>query len=337
MLHLRFIAGAKDHPSAKERLGDFCSRTTPSWSLAPHGAYLDLTGCGRLLGFGADGPALVCENARRHFGELTGGSGPTPLAARLASLISIRLGAGQVMVVPPGSVESFLSAFPVSVLQNYPRAAERLRSLGIRTLGDLQVVPDALLKAVFGESASGLSAEATGQAGFEFNNTDHSQEEEYMVAGMKADRPLVSPVGLAACGEGLALRALARYPSGPRGCEFWRMKARFAPQKMHFSRMRSVEAGTLGSWRRLLQGLLKKLNVHRQGILALELWAGPEVLHYGGQGVLFASDRKDELLASALGRINKISPGGICTASEHLLERWGVRWYGPAEISNHFE
>lgn len=305
--------------------------------MAPHGVYLDLTGCGRLLGYGPDGPAKVCQNARQHLGEVTGGAGPTPLSARLASLVSFRLGRRQVLVIPPGSAASFLSAFPVSVLRDYPRITERLRSLGVRTLGDLQIVPEPLLKAVFGDAASRLLAEAAGCAEFEFHNTENSPEKLDLVAGLKLARPLISPVGLAACGEGLAMRALARYPSGPRSCAFWRLKSRFSQQDTHAFQMRSEEGGTTGSWRRLLQSLLKKQGVHRQGVLSLELWAGPEVLHYGGQGVLFAEDQQDEKLARALGQINKVCPGGISTASEQLLARWGICWYGPQDCPAGFE
>ncbi len=91
----------------------------------------------------------------------------------------------------------------------------------------------------------------------------------------------------------------------------------------------SNETGTLSAWRGLLRNLLERLSHNRLGITYLELWCcrGPGV--GARQGYLFPADEKSRQLGVVLGQMNGPGKPGVGTASEQLLSRWGICWYGP--------
>jgi len=117
-------------------------------------AFLDVTGAGRLFGEGAEIAAAI---RRRVAEELrlscSVGVAPTKLIAKLASEAAkpratpagITPGAG-VVVVAPGEELAFLHPLPVQALWGVgPATLERLRRLGVATVGDLAAVPEATL------------------------------------------------------------------------------------------------------------------------------------------------------------------------------------------------
>jgi hypothetical protein len=323
-----------------EKLHRFCSRTTPDWALAPHGAYLDISGCGRIFGRGPDGPAKVCHLAQADLGCLCGGAGSSLLAARLASRIAYSSQPpavdtstrakepGVVFVVPPGNSPIFLASFPVAVLEDFPTAVRQLQNLGVRTLGDLQVVPEALLRAVFGDQGKLLAAEAWGQDSFGLGRSRAPLSRFELVAGARLARPLESVVGQAALGEGLALRAMAIFPLGPRSCPLWQLRSGTVAGAVAQATLRSADGPTLGAWRRLVQALRGKLPANRPGIKFLELHALKSHTVGTFQGELFVEGQKEQALALALSRINRQPGSGVRPASEQLLDRWQVNWYG---------
>lgn len=333
ILHLRFPIESR----AEEKcvggplpsIVAFCQATTPHWDIKPEGVYLDLTGTGRLLGWGTDGPARVCRRAGQDLGVQTGGAGPTLLAARLASLLTVRLGAQGLFIVPVGSVQAFLASFPVGVLEDHPSQVRRLRELGVRTLGDLQRVPPALLKAVFGNVADDLLAEAVGSAPVSFAQKNATVQPAELVAGASLTRPLTSAAGHTALLDALALRAMAGFSEGPASCQSWQLRSRLTGQRHLRTSLCSDEAGTLGGWRRMLRKLWERLPIMRQGITNIELWCCPRPGKGPRQGLLFPADERARRLAEVLGRINGSGHSGVCTGSAQLLSRWGIRWYGP--------
>ena len=221
ILHLRLKNFDRDSATGNRvpSLIGFCRRTTPTWELSPCGAYLDLTGTERLYGPGIDGAALVSRSAiscldinylipnRRagnNEGPVAAGSGPTRLTAGLASLTAARAGGG-ILAVLPHQVSVFLQPFPVDFLPARRSVVSRLHQLGVRTLGDLQVVPRSLLGSVFGPDGGRLADEALGSgtgvttAG-KMSATEQTTGLE-LVVGIRLPRPvssdrLVSALGL---------------------------------------------------------------------------------------------------------------------------------------------
>ncbi len=200
----------------------------------------------------------------------------------------------------------------------------RLRNLGVRTLGDLQVVPDDLLLAVFGTEGKRWASLARGvdQAGPRNQITSPSQS----IILVSWNGPLVSREEISALIEGLAIRLVALCPGGGASRTFWELVGRF-PHGSRRVRASGSGDSTLAAWRSLLSHLLHLLERHRQGLLGLELRGGPSLASAGtGQINLFPACEAQVRLADALERINRRCPGSMTTASEHLLFRKGVRW-----------
>lgn len=135
-------------------------------------AFLDVTGARRLFG---DGRAIAEAIRGRVRDELhlscSVGVAPTKLLAKLASEAAkpkagpsgIRPGRG-VVEVPPGGELAFLHPLPVQALWGVgPATLERLRRLGVQTVGDLAALPlDALVASLGRASGTHLHRLANG-------------------------------------------------------------------------------------------------------------------------------------------------------------------------------
>jgi len=124
-------------------------------------AFLDVTGCQLLHG---SGPDIAREIQGRIAGELSlpasVGVATSKTVAKIAS--DLRKPRGLV-VVPAGEEERFLAPLPISRLPGAgPRTTERLRLVGIHTLGALAAAPTSLLVEVLGPGAKGLRLRACG-------------------------------------------------------------------------------------------------------------------------------------------------------------------------------
>lgn len=127
-------------------------------------AFLDVTGARRLFG---PAPRIAAEIRDRILAELqlasSVGVGTTKSMAKLASkrakprVVAGRLEPGPgVVVVPPGEELAFLHPLPVSALWGVGAATgERLRRLGVTTVGDLAAIPTPTLVAALGASLGG--------------------------------------------------------------------------------------------------------------------------------------------------------------------------------------
>jgi DNA polymerase-4 len=124
-------------------------------------AFLDVTGALRLFGSGA---AIAASIRARTSGELalscSVGVAPNKLLAKLASVAAkptatperISPGAG-VVVVAPGEELAFLHPLPVQALWGVgPATLERLRRLGVTTVGDLAAVAEPTLVHTLGKA-----------------------------------------------------------------------------------------------------------------------------------------------------------------------------------------
>jgi DNA polymerase-4 len=122
-------------------------------------AFLDVSGSERLFG---PGPLIAAAIRGRIATELglvcSVGVAPVKFLAKLASeaakptasLAGVAAGAG-VVVVEPGQELAFLHPLPIEALWGVgPATAERLRRLGVTTVGALAVVPERVLEAAVG-------------------------------------------------------------------------------------------------------------------------------------------------------------------------------------------
>jgi DNA polymerase-4 len=120
-------------------------------------AFLDLTGTERLLG----PPRRAGEALRRAVREATGlavsvGIAPTKLVAKIASDEAKPDG---LLEVSPADVRAFLEPLPVGRLWGVGWVAEqRLRGVGIATIGDLARKDEARLRALLGDALGAQAA-----------------------------------------------------------------------------------------------------------------------------------------------------------------------------------
>ena len=124
-------------------------------------AFLDVTGARRRLGSGGEIAAQVRSEVRERLGlACSVGVASTKLVAKLASEAAkpkvspagIRPGPG-VVVVPSEDELEFLQGHPVQALWGVgPATLERLRRLGVSTVGDLAALPEASLVGVLGQA-----------------------------------------------------------------------------------------------------------------------------------------------------------------------------------------
>jgi DNA polymerase-4 len=113
-------------------------------------AFLDVTGCERLFG-PAEEIARQIQRRLREELELSASIGVAPNRF-LAKLASEREKPGGLVVVRPEGVEEFLRELPLEEVWGVGAVtAERLRRLGLRTVGQLAVYPADLLEQQFGE------------------------------------------------------------------------------------------------------------------------------------------------------------------------------------------
>ena len=124
-------------------------------------AFLDVTGARRRLGEGGEVAARIRSDVHEQLGlACSVGVATTKLVAKLASEAAkprvspagVQPGLG-VTVVAPEEELGFLQAHPVQALWGVgPATLERLRRLGVSTVGDLAALPEASLVAALGQA-----------------------------------------------------------------------------------------------------------------------------------------------------------------------------------------
>jgi DNA polymerase IV len=114
-------------------------------------AFLDVTGSRALFGDGEQiARRIKAEVAAEERITASIGVAPNKFLAKIASDLDKPDG---LVVVPAGGVEAFLAELPVERLWGAgPKAQERFRSLGVRSVGEVAQLPLARLRHAFGES-----------------------------------------------------------------------------------------------------------------------------------------------------------------------------------------
>lgn len=125
-------------------------------------AYLDVTGCERLFG----PPLAIAKAVRARIAERLGLSASVGVAsgrcvAKIASELAKPAG---ILMVLPGREAELLAPLPVGRMPGIgPVLEAKLTALGVRTLGDLARIDEALLERVFGVYGPLLRRRALGQ------------------------------------------------------------------------------------------------------------------------------------------------------------------------------
>jgi len=124
-------------------------------------AFLDLTGCERLLGGPVAAARAIRDAVRAECGlTCSVGVAPNKFVAKIASDLEKP---DALVVVPPGAVTAFLAPLPVERMWGVgPRGGGTLRAIGIRTFADLAAADPARLRRAVGAHAGALAALARG-------------------------------------------------------------------------------------------------------------------------------------------------------------------------------
>lgn len=315
--------------SLRRRIDEFCAAVTPRWRVDACGVTVDLGGLGRLHGVGVPAAEKLCAAAAKHFSVWSAGWGPSPLVARLASRRAGQWGQGRLLAVPPGNVSVFLESVPVEAQPLGEGLHDRLHLLGVHTLGDLQMVPQDLLLAVFGEEGRLLHRAAFGHEDWG-GRKNRPDSRPVLVARARWPRPLDAPEVRQALWRGLALRGLTWSQTRPPGRYRWRLELRRAGGPRQKSTSVAEMPGDVGGWVALVTRLWQPLSQRRTGLLEVALFGAVRGAGQDGQLDLFPDRNEAEELGRTLGRIRRRLDPHLRTAGEILLERWGVRWEGEA-------
>jgi len=177
-------------------------------------AFLDVTASRELFG---DGPTIAArikrEIAERERLTCSVGVAPSKYAAKVASDLEKPDG---LVVVPPGTERGFLAPLDLSRLWGAgAKAQERLRRLGLRTIGDVARLERSVLEASLGSAAGGRFHElANGVDGRRVNPDAERKSlgKEITFSSDVSDRERIERTLLGLCegvGRGLRRRGLA--------------------------------------------------------------------------------------------------------------------------------
>ena len=124
-------------------------------------AYLDCTGSQALLGTPDRVAVRLRDEVKQKCGlDISIGVASSKLVAKVASELRKPRG---LVIVPPGEEAGFLAPLPLARLPGCgPSTAARLERIGVRTIGELAGLPEALMSELFGQYGRALAAHARG-------------------------------------------------------------------------------------------------------------------------------------------------------------------------------
>jgi len=183
--------------AALQRLADWALRFSPLVEPAAPGTLLvDITGCQRLFGNEESiARQALAGLARQGFAARAAIADTVGAAYAVASA-----GSQTIVVVPVGQVPAFLAPLPPAALRIDPRTSERLNALGVRSIGDLLVLPRASLPSRFGPQLVRRLQQALGEV---FEGVIPYQPEAPPAAGLRFETPVADVPVIAATAERL--------------------------------------------------------------------------------------------------------------------------------------
>jgi len=124
-------------------------------------AFLDVTASQRLMGTAEDIAVQIRALVRENIGlTVSAGVASSKLVAKIASDLNKPDG---LTIVPPGQEKAFLAPLPIGRLWGVGSATkEALALIGVKTIGDLNRIPTAILSAKFGKAGLMLQESAQG-------------------------------------------------------------------------------------------------------------------------------------------------------------------------------
>jgi DNA polymerase-4 len=144
------------------RIMDIFQRFTPLVEpLSLDEAFLDVTASQSLMGSAEDIARQIRALVKETIGlTVSAGVGGSKLVAKIASDLNKPDG---LTIVPPGQEETFLAPLPIGRLWGVGRTTkEALALIGVKTIGDLNRIPTAILTAKFGKAGLMLHESAQG-------------------------------------------------------------------------------------------------------------------------------------------------------------------------------
>jgi protein ImuB len=139
-------------------IADWCDRFTPLVALdAPHGLFLDITGCAHLFGGEAALLKLLCDALTVHGFAVSAAIASTAICARTMT----RHVHGR--IVADGEEAEAVSPLPVSALGANEAIVKGLRRAGLKTIGDVALRARHEITARFGAAFTARLEQALGQ------------------------------------------------------------------------------------------------------------------------------------------------------------------------------
>lgn len=163
-------------------------------------AFLDVTASERLMGTAEDIARQIRALVKETIGlTVSAGVGTSKLVAKIASDLNKPDG---LTIVPPGQEEPFLAPLPIGRLWGVGRTTkEALALIGVKTIGDLNRIPTAILTAKFGKAGLMLheSAQGIDSRPVEIRQEAKSIGNEETFAGDLRDKKRIEQELLALC------------------------------------------------------------------------------------------------------------------------------------------
>ncbi len=190
-------------------IADWCDRFTPLVALnAPHGLFLDISGCAHLFGGEARMMQTVCASLERQGFSVNAAIASTPVCARTLS----RVCSGR--MVADGEEAKAVSVLPVWTLGADEAITRGLRRAGLKTIGDVAARAPHEITARFGAEFTTLLQQALGQ--IDAPISPRKPLPDYMVEKRFAE-PVSTDTVIAAALSGLAQTLVAAMDRAGKG------------------------------------------------------------------------------------------------------------------------
>ncbi len=294
--------------AALQRLAHWALRFSPLVEpVEPQTLLIDITGCQRL--FGGErriGQQAVAGLARLGFhahGAIADTIGAAWALAVAGPAPHVHHGGPTLPVVPLGQTSAFLVPLPPSTLRIDPRTADQLDALGVRTTGDLLMLPRSTLPARFGPQLVRRLQQALGEV---YEAVTPYQPPDVPVARRTFEQPVADgPLLLQLCDELLTsiFEQLRQRLLALRRLECFLYCERAPPRvlRVHLARPSRTQAHVA----QLLRHRFERTDLAGTAVTGILLVARQTTRWTGVQAELFAPVRPDhdEALAELVDRL----------------------------------